>query len=365
MNRKVFCLLGLPIDIVSMRETVDAVRAAIREQRRLFVSTPNLNFLIACQADEAFRRSVIESDLSVADGMPLVWMSRMLGIPLPERVTGSGLFESLRGNPPPPGDTPIRVFIFGGPPGAAQAAGERINAHSPGMRCVGYETPGFGSVADMSGDDLMQRIEQSGADFLLVALSAQKAQAWIMHNRARLTVPVICNMGAVVNFEAGTVRRAPLWLQRTGLEWVWRIREEPMLWRRYWRDGKACLRLAFLQLLPYVLWLRLHRPAPSAQPVIQYRHDAQGSHVAIVGSVPDSIPQALRESIDRALAREGDLTIDLTALTYLGPCFAGEMLTLESRLKARGDTLRLVGLSARTRRLLDWNGIRKDFPGAA
>ncbi len=365
MSRNVFCLLGLPIDIVTMRETVDAVRVAVRARRRLFISTPNLNFLIGCQTDDAFRRSVIESDLSVADGMPLVWMSRMLGIPLAERVTGSGLFECLRGDSPPPGDAPIRVFIFGGPPGAAQAAGERINAASPGMRCVGFETPGFGSVADMSGDDLIQRIEQSGADFLLVALSAQKAQAWIMHNRNRLTVPVLCNMGAVVNFEAGTVRRAPVWLQRTGLEWVWRIKEEPMLWRRYWRDGTACLRLAFLQLLPYMFWLRLHRPTDSEQPVIQYRHDAQGSHVTIVGAAPDKMPQALRESIDRAVARSGDLTLDLAAVTYLGPRFAGEMLTLESTFAARGCTLRLVGLTPRIRRLLDWNGIRKDFSGAA
>ena len=87
MSRNVFCLLGLPIDIVTMRETVDAVRVAVRARRRLFISTPNLNFLIGCQTDDAFRRSVIESDLSVADGMPLVWMSRMLGIPLAERVT--------------------------------------------------------------------------------------------------------------------------------------------------------------------------------------------------------------------------------------------------------------------------------------
>ncbi len=87
--------------------------------------------------------------------------------------------------------------------------------------------------------------------------------------------------------------------------------------------------------------------------------------MTIIGPVPDALPLALREAIDRAVARDGDLTIDVTALTYLGPCFAGELLTLESRLSARGGTLRLVGLSARTRRLLDWNGIRKDFSGAA
>jgi N-acetylglucosaminyldiphosphoundecaprenol N-acetyl-beta-D-mannosaminyltransferase len=89
LDRNPVCLLGLPFDAVTMDDAVRTVREAIRVRRRLFLSTPNLNFLIGSQRDAAFRASVVDSDLSVADGMPLVWMSRLLGTSLPERVTGS------------------------------------------------------------------------------------------------------------------------------------------------------------------------------------------------------------------------------------------------------------------------------------
>lgn len=249
-------VLGLPFDAVTLDEAVQQVRDAVRVRRRLFLSTPNLNFLMACQHDAAFRASVIESDLSVADGMPVVWLSRLLGTPLPERVTGADIYARLRNNPLPPGYAPIRVYFFGGPPGAAAAAGRRLNAESSSLVCVGHETPGFGSVDDMSGDTVRERINASGADFLIVALGAAKGQAWIQRNRAHLQVPVVSHLGAVVNFEAGTVSRAPGWMQRAGLEWLWRIKEEPALWRRYGRDGAALAGLIVRELLPRMLRLR-------------------------------------------------------------------------------------------------------------
>ena len=170
--RDVICLFGLPLDVVTMDETVQRVREAARKQQRLFLSTPNLNFLISCVRDAEFRQSIIDSDMSVADGMPLVWMSRLLGVPLPERVTGAGLFECLRTDPLPPGDVPLKVYLFGGPPGVAEAAGQTLNTMVGGLICVGYETPGFGSVEDMSAPDVLARINASGAEFLIVALGA-------------------------------------------------------------------------------------------------------------------------------------------------------------------------------------------------
>ena len=115
LAREVICLFGLPLDVVTMEDVVKRVRAAMLTRQRLFLSTPNLNFLIGCQRDSALRQSIIDSDLSVADGIPLVWMSRLLRAPLPERVAGSGLFERLRDDSPMPGDRPIRVYFFGGP----------------------------------------------------------------------------------------------------------------------------------------------------------------------------------------------------------------------------------------------------------
>lgn len=258
-DRDLVCLLGLPFDSVTMDEAIRRIRAAVRTRRRLFLSTPNLNFLISAQRDDAFRASIYDSDLSVADGMPLIWMSRLIGAPLPERVTGSGLFERLVEEPLPAGADPIRVYLFGGPPGAAEAAARNLNVRAGGMVCVGFESPGFGSVDEMSGDDVLARIDASGADFLVVALGAAKGQAWIQRNRERLAVPVISHLGAVVNFAAGTVSRAPAWVQRAGLEWAWRIKEEPQLWRRYAKDARAMAGLFFGCVLPFALRVRIHR----------------------------------------------------------------------------------------------------------
>jgi N-acetylglucosaminyldiphosphoundecaprenol N-acetyl-beta-D-mannosaminyltransferase len=334
-DRDVVCILGLPFDAITLPDAVQRVRDAISARRPLFLSTPNLNFLIGCQYDAAFRASIIASDLSVADGMPLVWISRLLGTPLPERVTGSGLFERLRNDPLPPGCPAIRVYFFGGPEGAAEAAARRLNAESTAMVCVGYESPGFGSVENMSGQDALDRINASGADFLVVALGAAKGQAWIQRNRDRLKVPVISHLGAVVNFEAGTVSRAPAWVQRSGLEWLWRIKEEPALAKRYARDAGALLGLLAGKVLPHMLWLQLNRPASEIEPD------------------PEAIRAAFHESIDVA----GPVRLNLSQVDAFGPKFAGRLLRIQQVLAAGNMQLRLVGLSPRTRWLLRRNGL--------
>ncbi len=109
-NRNVYCLLGLPFDAVTLSEAVDRVRRAAFSRQRCFLSTPNLSFLIGCLADRGFRDSIINSDLSVADGMPLVWMARLLGISIRERVAGSEVFEALRSD----SARPLSVYFLAG-----------------------------------------------------------------------------------------------------------------------------------------------------------------------------------------------------------------------------------------------------------
>lgn len=232
-GRRRVWLLGLPFDGVTLDEAVALVRDAAARRHRLFLTTPNVNFAVAARHDEAFRRSVLESDLSVADGTPIVWLARCLGLPIPERVAGSDLFERLRR----PAATPIKVYFFGGAPGVAQRACDVLNQEAGGLVCVGHDTPGFGDVPSMSTPAHLARINTARPDFLVVSLGARKGQAWIQHNLAQLDVPVISHLGAVVNFVAGEVRRAPPRLQRLGLEWAWRVKEEPALLRRYAGDA--------------------------------------------------------------------------------------------------------------------------------
>ena len=183
-SREVHCLLGLPFDATDLSGAVHRVREAVANRQPFFVSTPNLNFLIACQTDSDFRNSVINSHLSLADGMPIVWLAKLLGVPVRKRVAGSSLFENLRRDVTTGPYQTIKVFFFGAPYGVAQAACERINSEGGALRCVGYESPGFGSVHEMSSTATIQRINDSHADFVVVSLGARKGQAWIEPKRS-------------------------------------------------------------------------------------------------------------------------------------------------------------------------------------
>ncbi|KKM23840.1 hypothetical protein LCGC14_1611150, partial [marine sediment metagenome] len=231
---KLHLLLGLPFDALSLDEAVVEVESAIQTQKRCFLSTPNINFTIAATEDEAFFDSVVQSDLSVVDGMPLVWLASLSGLPIKERVAGSDLFQALMTRKR---ETPIRVFFFGGEEGIAELAHLKLNSDVQGMESVGFYDPGFVSIEEMSQSHIIDKINQSKPDFLLVALGAKKGQAWIMANQEKLNAPVISHLGAVINFVAGHVERAPKKWQKFGLEWLWRVKQEPKLWRRYASDG--------------------------------------------------------------------------------------------------------------------------------
>lgn len=351
-ERDVHCLLGLPVDAVDMDGAEAAVRRAIGQGKPCFLSTPNLNFLVACQDDADFRRSVIDSDLSVADGMPLVWMARLLGIPLPERVAGSGLVERLRR----PGGEPVKVYFFGGPDGAAQAAGRALAQERGGLRCVGFASPGFGNIQDMSTPALIDAINASGADFLVVALGARKGQAWIQHNRARLAVPVVSHLGAVVNFVAGTVRRAPAWMQAAGLEWLWRIREEPALWRRYWHDAGALARLFLTRVLPWAWWQRRCRPGTAELAAAAVEMDAGRPGLRLHGAWSrDNLPR-LRACLTPDFLAGQDLGLDMENVTYVDSAVIGLLLLLHGYLGRQGRRLVIAPVSRPVRRFLEYGG---------
>ena len=337
-------MLGLPFDAVSLSEAVVRVRHAVLKREPLFISTPNLNFLIASQIDAAFRQSVIQSNLSLADGMPIIWLAKLLGVPLKERVAGSTLFEVLLDSPAEPGTPPIKVFFFGGPDGVAQAAAQQINAsnhlHSGGMLCVGYASPGFGSIADMSTPAIIDHINAAQADFVVVALGAAKGQAWILHNRDHLNAPVISHLGAVVNFVAGTVARAPVWAQRCGLEWAWRIKEEPSLWRRYWSDGLGLLKLLFIRVLPLAWrqrgWTPPHIALKAAVVSVAAEDKGAGVVVKMTGPWTAANLPRLTATLHVHAAIGNTLTIDCTHATYADSSVAGAFSQLYAYRTRRG-----------------------------
>lgn len=321
----------MPFDAVDLAGAVHQVLASVADRTPLFVSTPNLNFLIASQSDDLFRQSVQASDLSLADGMPVIWLAKLLGVPISQRVAGSDLFEALCAQT----ERTVKVYFFGGPEGAAEQAGARVNAladqrvrlgQTPGVRCVGYESPGFGSLEEMSRPDLIERINASGADFVVVALGARKGQAWIQRNRAQLNAPVISHLGAVVNMAAGTIARAPRWMQKVGLEWVWRIKEEPMLWKRYASDGFVLLRLLLTRILPEMMWrlrLRGRSPAGAQGASMEVHRLGDERQLALHGIWAMDQVQRLRDQLNEAAQSQESVCVDVQGARYLAPAVRG------------------------------------------
>lgn len=224
---------GIDFDNVTMQEAVASiVRMAQKSAAPRVVCTANLDHLATIRRDEEFRRVYQDADFVVADGMPLVWLSRLSGVRLQERVAGSDLFWELgRAS----AATGMRLFFLGGQPCAAEEAAEVLRKKFPGAQIVGTYCPPVGTLADPQEDaKVCSLIVEAEPDVLLVGLGSPKQEKWIAAHKERLGVPVSIGVGAAFDMAAGRVRRAPLWVQKSGLEWSFRLMQEPRrLWRRY------------------------------------------------------------------------------------------------------------------------------------
>src|SRR6185437_1564784 len=251
LTREVYGVLGIPVDVIDMSTVLRRIGIAAAGTAPFLISTVNLNFLITSRSDAEFRESLLCSDLCTADGMPIVWLAQLLGVRIRERIAGADIFERLKSTRT--FTRHLKVFLFGGAEGTAAAACKTLNAEPGGMTCVGTLYPGFCTVDEMSTDTIFDTINSSNADILAAALGAKKGQAWLLRNHERLKAPIRVHLGATINFQAGTLKRAPVPMQKWGLEWLWRVKEEPQLWRRYWDDGLALLRLVLMQVVPLII----------------------------------------------------------------------------------------------------------------
>jgi N-acetylglucosaminyldiphosphoundecaprenol N-acetyl-beta-D-mannosaminyltransferase len=233
---------GTGFDRITEDEVVAVVREAIACGRGGRILTPNIDILRLAQAEPQVRAYLDDADLIVADGMPLVWASRLSGMPLPERVAGSSLIWSLsRGL----GHDGRSIFVVGGSPGVAGApdgaarAAARLAAECAGLRIAGTCCPPYGFESDDGGfAEFCAQVTAAAPDLVFVGLGFPKQEAVIDRLRARLPAAWFIGCGAAVNFVAGDVGRAPRWMQRTGLEWVHRLGTEPRrLAGRYLRHG--------------------------------------------------------------------------------------------------------------------------------
>ena len=225
----------MPIDHVDLATAAGRLGTALTTGEQVQVATVNLDFLVRAQRHAELLAVLRRTDLNVADGMPVVWLSRLLGRPVPERVAGADLVPLLVREAAAAG---AGVFLLGGEGGVAEAAARRLSNELPGLR-AGWHEPPRAALDEMDTDLLVDLVDRSGAAVLLVALGNPKQELWIARNRHRLPgVAVAVGVGCVFDPWAGRVRRAPGWMQRSGLEWLHRLVAEPRrLAGRFARDG--------------------------------------------------------------------------------------------------------------------------------
>jgi N-acetylglucosaminyldiphosphoundecaprenol N-acetyl-beta-D-mannosaminyltransferase len=227
----------IAFDRVTMTETVQRIVTMARaKDRPRYVCTGNLDHLALAARDPEFASVYRKADLVVADGAPVVWLSRVAPTSrLPERVAGSDLFwELVRAS----ADTGIRLFFLGGLPGAAVKAAARAEQVHPGVRIIGTYCPPKETFDTWEEQARIRDIVRSAApDVLLVAFGAPKQEKWIAANLGALGVPVSIGVGGSFEMASGMKKRAPVWIQKLGLEWLYRFAQEPTrLFRRYFVD---------------------------------------------------------------------------------------------------------------------------------
>lgn len=227
-------LLGVPFDHVTTAETIDCIKRMIASGRPHYLATANLDFVVQARQDVEFRRILFDADLVLCDGAPLVWASRWLGHRLPERIAGASLVPLILGEAARSG---YRPFFLGGRAHTTAQAVARMKRDLPNLDVAGFFSPPFTSVLEMDHADINARIRDARPDLLFVCFGSPKQEKWIAMNYRELGVPVSIGVGGTIDFLAGRLPRAPIWMQRAGMEWMFRVAQEPRrLIPRYARD---------------------------------------------------------------------------------------------------------------------------------
>jgi N-acetylglucosaminyldiphosphoundecaprenol N-acetyl-beta-D-mannosaminyltransferase len=225
---------GVPVDAVTLPQALARIEALVAAGRGGAVFTPNVDHVVIAQRNPAFLEAYRAVELSLADGMPILWSSRLLGAPVPEKVSGSDLILPLAARAAERG---WRVFLIGGAPGVAEEAAARFRETLPGLAIVGTASPRIDREGVEAGEAALEQLVAARPDLVLVAFGAPKQELWAHRSRARLGRAVTVGIGASLDFVAGRVQRAPRWISSSGLEWAYRLAREPKrLWRRYLID---------------------------------------------------------------------------------------------------------------------------------
>lgn len=227
-------VLGVPLALTDYERALVWIEDMVDTNSRGYICVAAVHTVMACQEDAELRSAVLASDFTVPDGQPLVWALNLLGHPLRDRVYGPELMERACARAARTGQG---FYLYGGRDREALVTLEReLLRRHPGLRIVGRYSPPFRTLTEAEAEAVAEDINASGADVVWVGLGVPKQEKWMASMRERLSAPVLVGVGAAFDFHAGIVPQAPSTMQRVGMEWLFRLVQEPRrLWRRYAR----------------------------------------------------------------------------------------------------------------------------------
>jgi N-acetylglucosaminyldiphosphoundecaprenol N-acetyl-beta-D-mannosaminyltransferase len=228
-------VLGVGVSLINMDIALQTLSHWITDRDHQYVSVCNVHSVMECRRDETLRRIVNAAGMTTPDGMPLVWLSRMAGHRYVSRVYGPDLMLAEMAASVPAGHS---HFFFGGRDGVADRLAQAMRNRFPGVRIAGTMTPPMGTAQELCNAQTAAQINGAKPDIVWVGVSSPKQEYWMACMRPLLEAPVLIGVGAAFDFHTSTVRQAPRWMQRSGLEWLYRLVQEPRrLWRRYLVDN--------------------------------------------------------------------------------------------------------------------------------
>jgi N-acetylglucosaminyldiphosphoundecaprenol N-acetyl-beta-D-mannosaminyltransferase len=337
-------VLGLPLANVTANEAVEQIEELILSGGTHQVATANLDFWLNSLNDVHLHRIIAGCSLVLPDGMPLVWISRLLGNPLKERVSGVDLVPQLAELSAKKG---YGIYLLGGRPGVAERASLVLEEMYPGVRIVGHHAPPLADLERMDHGDTLERIRAAKPDILMVAFGNPKQEKWIRMHAKRLGVPVSIGIGGSMDMLIGNVKRAPKWMQRSGLEWLGRCIQEPArLLPRYARNFSGLALRLPIALLANVL----QRPYRGLS-AVNRTSDTGMVHLHIQGNLEAETANAIDRTVTNCVAGGQLLVVHLRELEYASAEGLGALLDARQRLLATGLSLTLASVPARMKLL--------------
>ena len=342
--RKLIVVLGIPIDLLSMSETLDRIEQMVQAGRASGkihqVATVNVDFVVKALFDPELRYLLQQADLLTADGMPLVWAARWQGIPLPGRVAGADLVPALAKRAAERG---FSIYFLGGGSGVAAQAARLLKDNNPELKVAGACSPPFSPVLEMD-TSFLHEIRSTRPDILLVAFGNPKQEKWIgMHGRS-LGVPVMIGVGGSLDFVVGRTHRAPEWMQRYGFEWLFRLLQEPRrLFRRYVLD----LFVFGTSFLRQHLALRRTPDLTNQHPIAHLIAVQEKAILNLQGCLTMDHLEAFYKAGQQALVVSPHILVNLSGVEFCDSTGIGALLELGKQARSAGGELCLAAVPAR------------------